>query len=531
MQSNKLLLAGMALSLVALGCDIAKAQNTSSFTIRRPPDGAVVREKVKIQIPLSAIPEGGYVTIYIDGQFRGAMPVPDADREEIQAAAAKTNSQAFFTYLWDTKEPVRAKGNTVATVPPDGAHEIKAMLYGPKPGSTSKGTSLLETSSVKVNVANQLESDNVGELKLNYKFVTGDSRDYKQTGSQIIVAGLSANKGGIDDQETASYNTDLAIGVEDQYPTGNAMIRNKMRRLEVRQQGNLSVFPSEQLPGALYQEIEPNGKVIYQNNNSTSFDQFAQAGIPIAATLQLPALPLSPVKVGDTWTTSDVSLEIPGTPESAQPKVSVNSKLVGIEWEGGYPTAHIHQTYDSSKSGGFKAKEVRFGTTTVLNPSIKLETDIFVAYRSGTLVKVSRSLVVSGKDAGAVNDITSGGGAPGMSGAGMGGPSMSMSSGAGGNGSMPSGGGKRGGGMSMGMMGGSPQGSSQGMYSGGGPSRGKDGNMPGMGMSMGRMGSGAPSGMTGGGIRGSFGGGSTGSGSSQITLKSVVTTELSTQGK
>ncbi len=528
MQSHKLLVAGVAIALVALAGSRTNAQNTSPFTIRRPPDGATVREKVKVQIPLTSIPNGGYVAIYIDGQFRGAIPVTDAEREEITANAEKSNSQPFFTYVWDTKSPVRAKGNTVATVPPDGAHEISARLYTVGEGA-SQITVLKETSSVKVSVANKLESDSVGELKLAYKFVTGDSRDYKQSGANILVAGLSQGKGGIDDQELASYDSELAIGVEDRYPTGNAMIRNKMRRLEVREGANISVFPSEQLPSALYQEVNQFGHVEYQNNNHTSFDQFAQAGIPVAATLELPQLPTDPKKVNDTWNTPDVSLEIPGMADSDQPKVTVNSKLVAIEWEGGYPTAHIHQSYDSSKAGGFKPKQVTFGSTVVLNPSVKLEKDIFIAYRSGSLVKVSRTLTVSGKDANATSDTSAGGGAPGMSGGGA--PAM------GSNGSMAgmSGmGGKKGGGMAgMGSMG-SPSGMGQGSMGGGrsgGPAGGKMGSPTGMGQGLmgsgsGRMGGGAPSGLGSGSFRGSFGGGSTSTGSQQITLKATTVTEL-----
>lgn len=86
-----------AFVLMAATAMTAGAQNTAPFTIRRPPDGATVREKVKVQIPLASIPEGGYVSIYIDGDFRGALPVSDEQREEITAAAEKSKQPAYFT--------------------------------------------------------------------------------------------------------------------------------------------------------------------------------------------------------------------------------------------------------------------------------------------------------------------------------------------------------------------------------------------------------------------------------------------------
>src|SRR5438552_1246555 len=94
------------------------AQTEAPFTIRYPPDGASVREKVKIRIPLNSIPEGGYVSLYIDGDFRGALSVSDKEREAIRKAAAKSKEAAYFDYTWDTKAPVRQKFSTKETIPP-----------------------------------------------------------------------------------------------------------------------------------------------------------------------------------------------------------------------------------------------------------------------------------------------------------------------------------------------------------------------------------------------------------------------------
>src|SRR5260370_25251447 len=81
MQPRILLAIAAGIALVGAAGVQASAQTEAPFTIRYPPDGASVREKVKIRIPLNSIPAGGYVSLYIDGDFRGALSVSDTERE------------------------------------------------------------------------------------------------------------------------------------------------------------------------------------------------------------------------------------------------------------------------------------------------------------------------------------------------------------------------------------------------------------------------------------------------------------------
>jgi hypothetical protein len=566
MQPRIVLVVAAGLVLACASGLRANAQNEAPFTIRYPPDGATVREKVKIKIPLRSIPDTGYVSLFIDGDFRGALSVSEADREAILKAAVKANEPPYFEYTWDTKAPVRQKFSNKETIPADGQHTIMAKLYQ---GTEGAGSKLLETSSVNIIVANKFDPGNIGPIKLQYKFVNGDTRDYGRTGLSSVVAGLSQGMQGSGDQELVSYKSDLIVGVEDKYPTGNAIVRNKLKRLEVRQGTSVSFFPSEQLPNSLYQELDPIGNVVYQNDKNASFDQFAALGIPVSATLEMPILPKQSVSVGDVWS-SQGKIEIPGTAPDKQPTVTLSSKFEGFEWEGGYPVAHIRQTFDSSKGGGFKAKEgVMFGTTLVMSPTLKYEQDIYLAYRSGKLVKVSRKLEVVGKSmegaagggapgmgggAGAGGGFPGGGGllAPGGLGGGIGagspygggggigagspyggsrGPSGLMGQSSGG------GPGRRGGGSPYGG-GGSPYGGGAGpsglMGQGGGPGRRGGGSPYGGGGDLGLGAPGAAGGMAsggmapGGGMRGGGFQGAPGRGEvgQQITLKSTTTTEL-----
>jgi hypothetical protein len=399
-------------------------------------------------------------------------------------------------------------------------------------------------------VQNKFDPGNA-PITLRYRFVDGSSHDYSRTGNTSIVAGLTQGAGGTDNQELVAENSDLLVAVEDKYPTGNAIVRNLLKTLTVRQGGQETTYPSEQLPKALYQEVDPYGDVKYQNE-TVSFDQFAQMGIPVSATLELPVLPRQPIAVGDKWQTSNVSLELPGTPPDKQPHVTVDSSFDGVEWQGGYPTAKIHQHYDGSS--GLKLKNILVDNIDVMNPQITLDQDIYIAYRSGTLVKIVRSLDITGKTLQQVTPGAGGagntpGGMPGMMGSGMPGmmaPGMGMSgmgSGlmarglppgmglvmpvsfqGGGGGVMgraaARGGGGRRGGMMGGMMGGAPGGSGMGSSGYAQAMRRMNGGMGGPGMMGGSsMGMGMPG-------MGAPGAGAAGQQPTQITLKSTTTTEL-----
>ena len=173
MQPRRWLAAATILVLAGAAGMTASAQTESPFTIRYPPDGATVREKVKIRIPLNSIPTGGYVSLYIDGDFRGALSISDEERENVRKASlgtkGGTTQAAYFDYLWDTKAAVKQKFTNKEVYPADGQHTIMAKLFLPGATETS-GSKLLETSSVNVILANKFDPGNIGPIKLQYKY-------------------------------------------------------------------------------------------------------------------------------------------------------------------------------------------------------------------------------------------------------------------------------------------------------------------------------------------------------------------------
>lgn len=515
---------------IVLLTEYAQAQNQAPFSIRRPPDGANVKEKVRVHVPLASIPEGGYIAYSIDGRFVVSLAPSEEERE-------KAKPGAVFEYVWDTKTPTKNPMTQQEVTVQDGKHTIAAALFD------AKGKQL-QSSSITVNVANKIAAD-PGPIYLRYRFVDGSNRNYNRTGDTTLVTGLSGGMGGSTDQELVSQKSELLVAVEDKYPNGHAMVRNKLTSLTLRQGGQETTFPNEQLPKSLYQELDTQGNVVYQNQ-TVSFDQFAQLGIPVSATLELPKLPTQAVRVGDSWQTPNVSLDLPGTAPDKQPRATVTSKLEGIEWQNGFETAHVHQRVTAGPAQ-LKAKSILFGTVEVLAPQVTFERDIYIAFRSGTLVKMVRKLTVTGKSATAVSQVAGApagmaggmrGGDDAMPGPGMG-PSMPGMSGG-----IPRPGAGMRGGAGVGLDGPPAMGGRGGRGGrGGGPPAGFSGygsgpgapggrqmggrSMPGLSGSP-QMG-GAPSGYGGGMMGGAPGGmGGQATQNTSITMRSTTTTEIIT---
>lgn len=456
---------------------MAKADAQSPFTIRRPPDGATAREKVRVEIPRGSIKDGGFVAFYIDDKFYVALS-PQTD-------AASQNKP--FTFIWDTKEAGIS----------DGEHSIKAVLYELAPGlsSTSVAVNEKSISEVKVTIANKIK-DGPRSLRLRYKYRNGANLTYNRDSKSLIVGGISQNGMSTSDEILSSIKSKFQLGIEDSRPSEDvALVRNKMTSLSVLAGQQETTIDPVQLSGSMFQELNAQGKVLYETGGQNLGGMTSAEGQPILTTLELPLLPLQSITVGSTWVTPSERLDIPGLPPEMQPRASLKNKFEGLEWEGGFKTAKVHQEVTA------KLPMITFGAIEVMAPEVKYERDIYVAYTSGTLVKTTRTITITGKTlstAGAPAESGMGGGGSGM------GSMMGMPPGMGGRG-----GGSMGGAPQMGSMppmggrgGGSMGGRGGGSMGGGAPQMGGRGG--------GSMGGGAP--QMGGRGGGSMGGGRFGGG-------------------
>lgn len=475
------------------------AQGQSPFTIRKPLDGSSVREKVRIEIPRASIGSGGFVALYVDGKFALAL------------APQETEDGKPFTYLWDTK----------AEKISDGEHSVRAVLFEPSgsTGATEKGSS-----EVKINVANIIH-DGPSSLLLRYKYAEGINRDYAREGKSFIVGGVSETGTTTSDQNLADVKSKINYDIQDvrfdpDKGMDVALVRNKLTALSILQNGSETVLDPGQLSNSVYQELASTGKAFFEIGTAAGLAEFLSLGLPVNNTLELPELPTARVQIGDTWATENQRLDIPGLPQALQPKVKIDNKLVDLEWQDGYPTARIHQSYKNTPTG---LKTVLFGPVEVTNPVISFERDIYVAYNSGVLVKTIRSLTVAGRTTYTVGSAGPSAGGPGGY-PGAGGPSGYP------GGGTPYGGGAKMGGEGMGFPGGGsgnkggrPSGYPGAGGPGGYPGAGSSGGYPGAGGPGGYPGAGGPGGYPGaGGSSGYPGGRGGGAAAAPRTLKDIL---------
>ena len=523
---------------VALGSisslSLRSSAQGSPFTIRRPPDGSTVRETVRIQIPRSSIGPKSFVVVYIDGKFDVALDPERGQDPSMTEDAATPNGNTdsrFFTYVWNTK------ANHVS----DGQHSVRAVLFDPAPGGAEGlGVTQRATSEVKVNVANKI-TDGPSSLSLRYKYPEGRNIEYARSSKSVRGGGgvLTSNT----DQDLASINSKLLLGILSS--SDLSLVRNKLTALSILSGGQEQTFPTNQLSGSMYQELDSRGQVHYETGSTTGLAEFTAQGLPVDNTLELPVLPQASVSVGQTWTTPAQRIDVPGLPPVLQPKVKLQNTLVDLEWEGNYRTAKIHQHADDVKLPG----DFEFGQIPVLSSTATFDRDVYIAYTSGTLVKMTRTLTIKGRTSVQPLDSGSPAGGGGMfGGSAMGG---GMMGGGGAMGRPSSSGMMAGGGGAMmgrpgsgGMMGGSGGGMRPG--SGGGMmGRPGSGGMMGGGAMMGRPGSGGmmaggkggPAGDEGGGRMGGglipggggpsgFGGAAAGQPDYPVTLKAITDTRL-----
>lgn len=383
----------------------AKAQGVP-FTIIRPPDGATVRENVAIQVPRASIPAEGYVAVYIDGKFVSALyPQGESDKP--------------FTYIWDTK------GLGVS----DGEHAVRLVLFGPAPNESS-GTMQLGSSEVRLNVANKIQNG-PSVLHLRYRFPNGYEFRYSRDGSAVIVGGFSET-GTSSDIPLTSISSRLVFDIEQPLP--EALVRNKLTSLTIRQNGNEYTVPDEQLTTSVYELLDSLGQVHYEvrgsygNLQTAAYNGAANGaavpaapfdGAPVADALHLPVLPEAGISVDETWISPQQRLDIPGLPAEQQPKITLHSRLVDLEWQNGYPTAKIHQSYDSTSDPTKLPESLVISGILILKPKIQFDRDIYFAYTAGRVVKMVSKLTIKGDTPSQINNASANGLAGGESPGGM----------------------------------------------------------------------------------------------------------------
>ena len=166
----------------------------AKLAILQPADGSSVKETVKIQIPRAAVPQGGFLGIYIDGRFRAAVAAQTD--EELADLGLPLDSPVL--YSWDTHAPLVDNNSALKEerFAAEGPHILEVRSYNGMGG-------LVDTARVNVILKNAVDTQPNRPLKLWYVGLQGKqySLDYTVdleavSATAVANAGAALQQGG-----------------------------------------------------------------------------------------------------------------------------------------------------------------------------------------------------------------------------------------------------------------------------------------------------------------------------------------------
>ncbi|MDH7601973.1 MAG: hypothetical protein QHI38_07470 [Armatimonadota bacterium] len=367
-----------ALSVIAIS--LVSARQALGLTILSPAPDQVVREYVKISIPLNelppefVIPKGEqapdkgrpFLTLYIgSGGQENFVAAISGD-----AATVKGNTVTFY---WDSKAPYRdPQDPKVERYYKDGPYTLKIQLHD----SFGK---IMDSASVNIILRNKIPRSNPAPpVRLVHKLSYGESHTYRVRASVQVFETVGVGKssgiglpilGGLG----LTSDSKVILSVEDVRPDGIYMLRLKMG-----EEGYVSSFgkrqrlyqPGEPTP-ELYRLVDKYGNVIKRN----MFSRQAKYSI----TDILPILPRYPVVEGDSWP-SKCNLKIEGITDVIP--LTGTSQLDSFEWQSGRECAKILSALSGASTISIDNGRIRSTSDTVTANAVT-----YFAYKTGKLIR------------------------------------------------------------------------------------------------------------------------------------------------
>lgn len=416
---NRLFAVAMATVVVAS----TFAQGT--FTIRRPADGARVRETVAVRIPKNSIPQGGYIGIVVNGKFLEAV-MPDVQGDD-------------YVYNLDT----------VARKIPDGQTTIEVVLYM----ASDTNPVVLNRSSVTVTVDNKSSIVvPANGFNLKYSYIKGVERAYSLKANTSI--------GMVTQAQAALGSRGREITLDEErirflWATDNAYIING--RTEGLQRIQILPYKGKDYawgtPGGATEKI-----LIFEDQMMPKYHRLTNKGrevfssvpfyVPLEGTsgasrnptdwylnLPFPILPANAQKPGDVFPSffpqSSVSNEEAMDKEKHMTNLPGRGVFDGVQWYRGMPCAKLTTTLQLG-AGDLKNVQAANGFPGAPQ-SLKVAQTVYFAIDRGVVVRqelnfTQESLVTIGGSTGGAGGSGGGPGRPSLSGSGGGGPSQGSSS-------------------------------------------------------------------------------------------------------
>lgn len=322
-------LAGTLLALTM--CAVLSAQ---TFTIRRPANGAKVRETVAIRIPNKSIPDRGYIGVYVNDKFLEAV-LPPVEGDD-------------YVYRLDTK----ARGLA------DGPTKIELVLFQDQADKPR----IINRSSITVTVDNhtgiQLPEDGV---RLRYKFTPGKEIVYRvQQRSTLSYVSQALAQIGARGREVPLdiERFRLMYAIDNAYntPSGReGLIRIQPLPDKGKDYAVLTVNGETEPKRYYSHEMHP----VYMRITDTGREVFSQAPnywpmegssgdsyrFDLFAFMALPILPSSAVLPGDAFPgatpMSSISLDEKDETDDYFTAIDSRGTFEGVEWQSGIPCAKL----------------------------------------------------------------------------------------------------------------------------------------------------------------------------------------------
>lgn len=352
----------LALLIVLTFGVLGSLQAQTQVKIARPLDGATVRETVRIMVPASSVPSGGYVSLSIDGRRRSAL--------------AKDTESDTFVYEWDTKalDP-DANLPMAERQPTEGSHRIAVQAYD---AAAKKYGNPVEISVIVKNKASELMP--ASGLLLRYARKIGASsriRFLSETNLKDISGAreLAATVG----QSIEAIDFIIAQSVEDIRPDGTALIRQKLdSAVKIGGAGRMMPVSKETIKAKAAYRIEDGC------GRTQGFIESRAQGE--ALVVELPNLPVQRVRIGDQW--ADVDNVFQDWASGSNMSMNCSSTLEGVEWEGGYPCAKIKTIFSGTK---------KLPNSTILTESIPMKGEriTYFAFQVGKVISCETTVTLS----------------------------------------------------------------------------------------------------------------------------------------
>jgi hypothetical protein len=349
------------------------AGSASALTLLSPTEDQVVREKVKITLPASALPPD-FVPRHdapVGSRSFVAVYVENAGTEQLVAAFspdAATFGNGRVTFYWDSKAPYRdVNSPKVDKFYKDGRYKVRVQVHD----SAGK---LVDSATVNVELKNKVPRPNPAPaVRLVNRLALGGSNTFKAHADVQVFEVVSGV--GLPILGGMGLTSDFRIiqSVEDVRPSGEYMLRYRMdpKGFISAYGTKMPLYPADQPKPQLYRLVDRYGNVINRNI-------FSKQGIYTIMDV-LPALPSRPVKEGDSWpTTFDLKIEgITGIIP-----LTGTSMLDSFEWQNGHECAKIISSLNGSSV-------IRLNNNKIVSRSDKVDVQMvtYFAYKIGKMLR------------------------------------------------------------------------------------------------------------------------------------------------